>query len=119
MQSIDFSRSYLRFEIDLKKQAAITLSHKPPTTLNQVRINIECTCELTNRASGQKTRYALGASCKTEQVGAARDLWLVPNADFMLTASTEEFLVVKSWQKHNMGVKRFPETLGVQPERQS
>src|SRR5690349_4898050 len=119
MQTVDFSRSYIRFRIDLKSQPAITLSHNPPTTLNEVRINLECRCVLQNRATGKQSIYGLGAQCQAEQVGAARDLWLLPNADFNLTASEEEFLVIKRWQKNNMGIKRFPPTLGDQPERQS
>lgn len=118
MQTIDFSRSYLRFYIDFKKFPAITLSHNPPTTQNEVRISAECRCRLTNRKTGVDSTYVLGASCKTERVGAERDLWLLPNADFCLTASTEEFLIVKNWQKKDMGVMRVPASLGVQPERQ-
>ncbi len=118
MTTYDFARSYLRFRVDLAEQAAITLSHKPPTTVNNVRIGIECRCELIHRPSGVKRIYALGASCKTERVGASRDLWLEPNADFCLTLSDQEFLIIKNWQKCNMGVMRFPPSLGVQPERQ-
>jgi hypothetical protein len=114
----DFARSYIRFRVDLAAQSAITLSHKPPTTVNNVRIGIECRCELIHRPTGVRRVYALGASCKTERVGAARDLWLEPNADFCLVLSAEEFLIIKNWQKCNMGVMRFPPTLGVQPERQ-
>jgi hypothetical protein len=119
METLDFSRSYLRFRVDLEAQPAITLSHKMPTTVNNVRINIECRCEITDRRDNRRTVYALGAACKTEQVGAPRDLWLEPNADFSLIASAEEFLILKSWQKNDMGVMRNPPTLGVQPERQT
>lgn len=114
----DFARSFLRFRVDLAEQAAITLSHKPPTTVNNVRIGIECRCELIHRPSGARQTYALGASCKTERVGAPRGLWLEPNADFCLTLADQEFLIIKNWQKCNMGVMRFPPSLGVQPERQ-
>ena len=119
MHTIDFSRSYLRFRIDLSEQPAITLSHKPPTTVNNVRINVECRCDIEDRAAGGTTAYALGASCKTERVGGPGPLWLEPNADFQLVASRDDFLVIKSWQKCDMGVKRYPEHLGVQPERQA
>ena len=112
MNTYDFNRSYLRFRVDLNQQAAITLSHKMPTTVNNVRITVECRCEIVDRKKNSRTVYALGASCKTERVGVPRDLWLEPNADFCLTASTEEFLIMKSWQKNDMGVKRVPEHLG-------
>jgi len=52
-------------------QPAITLSHNPPTTLNEVRINLECRCVLTNRTTGKQATYGLGAQCQAEQVGAA------------------------------------------------
>ncbi len=116
--TIDFSRSFIRFRVDLAAQPAITLSHKPPTTVNNVRIGIECRCELVHRPTGTRRIYALGTSCKTERVGAARYLWLEPNADFCLVLSAEDFLIIKNWQKCNMGVMRFPPSLGVQPERQ-
>ena len=118
MDTIDFARSFLRFIVDLRAQAPITLSHKPPTTENNVRINVECRCTMTRRGAGKPLVYAMGASCKTERVGAKEGIWIEPNADFCLVASEEEFLIVKSWQKNNMGVKRFPENLGMQPERQ-
>lgn len=119
METFDFGRSFLTFRIDFEIHKPITLSHKPPTTLNNARIQLESCCVLTELASGAKTEYVLGASCKTEQVGAAADLWLLPNADFCPVASLEEFLIIKSWQKKNMSVMRNPPSLGLQPERQS
>jgi len=119
MKTLDFSRSFLTFQIDLQKQKAITLSHQPPTTLNNGRVQLECRCEMTNQQSGEKTTYVLGASCKTEQVGADGDLWLTPNGDFCPIVCDDEFLIIKSWQKCDMGVMRNPPSLGAQPERQS
>jgi hypothetical protein len=118
MLTYDFSRSYFRFRVDLKAQPAITLSHVPPTTVNNVRINLECRCALTDRKTGRTTIYALGASCKTERVGGPGDLWLLPNGDFCPVVSDEYFLITKSWQKKQMGVMRNPPSLGEQPERQ-
>lgn len=118
MQTFDFSRSYLRFRVDLQSQPAITLSHQPPTTENNVRINLECRCAITDTRSGITTVYALGASCKTERVGGPGNLWLLPNADFCLTKSDEDFLIIKSWEKKDIGVMRNPASLGPQPERQ-
>ena len=45
-------------------------------------------------------------------MGAARDLWLEPNADFCLTLSDDEFLIIKNWQKRDMGVIRVPASAG-------
>jgi hypothetical protein len=118
MDICDFSRSFLMFTIDLKTRQPITLSNPSPTTLNNARIALECICEIFDRKTGKKNIYVLGASCKTELVGVERDVWTQPNADFCLIASREEFMILKSWQRNNMGVKRCPESLGVQPERQ-
>src|SRR5262245_57985180 len=73
METFDFSRSFLRFLVDLQAQPAITLSHKPPTSMNQTRIAIECRCELINLKTESRTVFALSASCKTERVGAGSD----------------------------------------------
>ncbi len=118
VSTLDFSRSYFRFHVDLQSQPAITLSHVPPTTENTVRINLECRCTLVHRPSRTTTTYALGASCKTERVGGPGDLWLFPNADFCPVVSDSEFLIIKRWQKTGMGVLRNPPSLGLQPERQ-
>lgn len=118
MKTYDFSRSYLRFRVDLQNQPAITLSHEMPTTVNNVRINIESCCAITIQDTGETRVFALGASCKTERVGSTSDLWLLPNADFCLVASEEEFLIIKSWERKDMGVLRNPPSLGMQPERQ-
>jgi hypothetical protein len=117
-QTYDFSRSFMNFEMDLEKQPAVTLSHRPPTRQNVARIQVECCCEMTALTSGQKSTYVLGASCKTERVGAESDLWILPNADFKPVFSETEFLIFKSWSHNQPGVKRFPPTLGDQPERQ-
>jgi hypothetical protein len=119
MQTIDFGRSYLTFRIDLEAQAAITLSHVPPTTVNNARIQLECVCSIEHKQSQVTTQYVLGASCKTERVGASQDLWTEPNADFCLIASQEDFLIIKSWQKRDLQIPRYPANLGLQTERQS
>ena len=118
MKSFDFSRSSLLFRVDLKQKQPITLSNESPTTLNNARINLECICDITDINAQQSMRYVLGASCKTELVGVSKGIWTEPNGDFCLVASEEEFMIIKSWQKNNMGVKRHPESLGIQPERQ-
>ncbi|MEO6906924.1 MAG: hypothetical protein ABI210_03445 [Abditibacteriaceae bacterium] len=119
MQTIDFQRSFLTFRVDLQAQPAITLSHKPPTTENNARIQLECVCSLRHQQSGEKKTYVLGASCKTERVGGLGDLWLLPNADFCPIVSDDEFLIIKSWEKCEMRIPRVPASLGFQSERQS
>ncbi|CAN5629337.1 hypothetical protein BH10CHL1_BH10CHL1_11650 [soil metagenome] len=118
MQVPDFSRSFLTFRIDLHKQTAITVSHKPPFSLNNARIQLESRCLIHDRQTDMRTEYVLGASCKTERVGVERDIWIEPNADFCPIFSQDEFLTLKSWDKNAKGVLLYPPSLGLQPERQ-
>ena len=119
MQTIDFSRSYLRFRVDPRVQPAITVTRPMPTSELNVRINLECRCELYNRDTNARFEYVLCASCKTELVGADRDIWMEPNADFCVVASRDEFMVLKSWARCEMAVEKHPDVLAVPQERQS
>lgn len=119
VQTVDFGRSYVRFRVDCLAQEAITVTHFMPTTVNNVRIALECRCELIELGSGQSHVYVLGASCKTERVGAKDGCWLEPNADFCLATSEQEFLIFKSWARNDMAVAKHPRANGVPRERQS
>jgi hypothetical protein len=118
MQIPDLQRSFLTFRIDLEKQPAITVSHKPPFTLNNARIQLEARCLIDDRATGKTVEYFLGAACKTERVGVERDIWTDPNADFNPIFSRDDFLAIKGWDRVNKGVMLYPPSLGPQPERQ-
>ena len=118
MQVTEFARSFLTFRIDLEKQSAITVSQKPPFTLNNARIQLEARCLITDRTNGVTTEYVLGAACKSEQVGVTSGIWHQPNADFCCILSETEFLNLKSWDKNNKGVMFYPASRGPQPERQ-
>ena len=115
----DFAASFLTFRIDWNLKPSLTSSHKPPFTLNNARIQIESSCKIRDRATGVAQTFVLGASCKTEYVGIDRDIWTEPNADFCIILSDESFLILKSWDRNNKGVMRYPASLGEQPERQS
>ena len=117
----DFSRSFVRFRIDLKITQPRTISQAPPFTLNNARFPLECVCRLsTGQGAVAKTvEYVLGASCKAEQVHVRENIWHDPAADMCLIASKDEFLVIKSWDRNNRGVMLSPPTLGTQPERQA
>jgi hypothetical protein len=119
MQVIDFTRSYLRFRIDPRVKPAITVTRPMPTRELNVRIVLDCRCELRNRLTEERHEFVLTASCKTELVGAKRDLWMEPNADFCVVASHDEFLTLKSWAQCNMQVAKHPDVIGVPLERQS
>lgn len=117
----DFARSFVRFRIDLKQTQPKTISQPPPFTLNNARFPLECRCRVT-RGDGLESKsvdYVLGASCKAEQVHVRENIWHEPAADMCLVASLDEFLVIKSWDRNDRGVKLSPPTLGVQPERQA
>lgn len=118
MKIVDFAHSYLRFCVDSHVQPTITVTHLAPTTQNNVRISIECRCELTHRVTGETCAYVLGASCKTERVGAAENLWLLPNADFCMVASRDVFLIVKQWASRGRSGQKHPQALGTPQERQ-
>lgn len=120
----DFYRSFLRFRIDLNVTQPKTVSQPPPFTLNNARFPLECVCRVTPndtnaRVANTTIEYVLGASCKAEQVHVKENIWHDPPADMCLIASTDEFLVIKSWDRNNRGVMLSPSTLGPQPERQA
>jgi hypothetical protein len=117
MDHYDFPRSYITFGIDLDKKKPVTLSQKSPTKVNNARVVVECVCTITNQKEGASRRYVLDASCKTELVGVSANIWTEPNADMCLVGSSDEFMIVKSWAKKDMGVMLEPATLGPQPER--
>lgn len=95
----DFSRSFVTFRIDALKRPPTTASHKPPFSLNNARIQIECRCVVTERATGDAQAFVLGASCKTERVGVDRDIWTEPNADFAPIFSDKRFMHLKTYAK--------------------
>ena len=118
MYTHDFGRSFLNLRIDLDEKPPKTLSHKPPTTVNNGRMQIACVCTLTDNKDGSDRTYVLSESCKSEQVGATSELFTTPNADMCMVASEDEFMIVKSWARRDMGVMLVPASLGPQPERQ-
>lgn len=119
MPTIDFARSFLTFRIDTLKKPPQTTSHKPPFTLNNARIQLDCVCDITEKSTGRAHRYVLGASCKTERVGVPADIWTVPNADFVPIVSTDRFLNIKTYAW--IGQEQIVTLFGLgklQPDRQ-
>ena len=117
MKTLDFPRSFVTFRIDTLKKPPVTVSHKPPLSLNNARIQMDCRCCITERRSGQEFEFFLGASCKTERVGVERDVWLEPNADFVPVFSKNKFMHIKTYDRAERNVPLYPASLGVQPER--
>jgi hypothetical protein len=119
MITYDFGRSFFTFGIDLDAKPPKTISAKPRYPSNYPRVVIESTTRLTDRKTATWTDYVLSASCKSENVAEPENLWMKPNADCCFVVSKEEFMVIKRWHKNNPGVKLWPPSLGLQPERHS
>ncbi len=116
---IDFSRSFLTFRIDTLKKPPRTVSHKPPFSLNNARIQLDCVCDITEIATGAVQRFVLGTNCKTERVGVTCDIWTSPNADFVPIVSQDRFLNLKTYSW--IGQEAAVELYGLQqrqPDRQ-
>ncbi len=120
MPTIDFSRSFLTFRIDTLKKPPQTVSHQPPYSLNNARIQLDCVCDVTEIATNQTQRFVLGVNCKTERVGVPGDIWLVPNADFVPIVSQDRFLNLKTyaWIGQETGVTLYGHNRQ-QPDRQT
>lgn len=118
MTVTDFPRSFLTITLDVTITKPKTISQPPPFTLNNARFPLECRCRIAKAGSASVSiDYVLSAACKTEQVNVQENVWHDPNADMCLAASTDEFLILKSWERNNRGVMLNPPSLGQQPER--
>jgi hypothetical protein len=119
MQTIDFARSFITFRIDTLKKPPLTVSHRPPYPLNNGRIQVDCRLEIVPKDGGSSQVFLLGANCKTEQVGVARDIWLAPNADFVPVMSKTHVLAIKTYARIGLErqVRLFTQGV-IQPDRQ-
>ena len=99
MKLLEFARSTILFRIDLDVLPPRTLSHKPPFAMNNARIQIDSVCRITERDGGRLHTFVLGCDCKTERVGAERDLFLEPNADFIPIFSDDTFMHIKTFAR--------------------
>lgn len=111
----NFQRSSIRWRIDSLRTKTRTVSRPMPTTLNDVRMPLECLATVSR--GGEDLVFGLGASCKTEQVFVERDIWMQPNADMCAVSGAGQFMVLTRWDKVGKGVMLHPPSLGEQPER--
>ena len=118
MNAVNFQKSFLTFRIDTEKKAPETVSHPPPFSLNNARIQLECRLTILNPAGRVEDTFFLGASCKTERVGVGRDIWTEPNADFVPIFSETHFLNLKTYARVGVEVDRYPPSETKQPDRQ-
>ncbi len=77
MEVLDYSRSFITF---LSRERA-----------NNARIQVEARCELT--VDGVAEEYWLVASCKSEDTFAEQNLFLVPNYDFCMIYSRDQYRI--------------------------
>ena len=119
MNTFDFHRSFFTFRIDTLVKQPLTVTHKPPFSLNNARIPIECRCVVTEKATDQSQAFVLGASCKTERVGVEGDIWLEPNADFCPIFSDDRYLSLKTYSQVGTTMELFPPGSGSQSDRQT
>ena len=118
MNTFDFNRSFFTFRIDTLVKPPLTVTHKPPFSLNNARIPIECRCVVTEKATDQSESFVLGASCKTERVGVEGDIWLEPNADFCPIFSDDRYLSLKTYAQVGTEMELYPPGSGSQSDRQ-
>lgn len=116
-QAIDFARSFLWWKIDTSKLPLGTVTVPPPYPTNNARMPLDCLC--TVREGPRQRQFALGNSCKTEAVGAEKDIWPQPNADFIQVLSDDgEAIGIKTYEIAGKQIPFHPPELGLQPERQ-
>jgi hypothetical protein len=114
---LEFGRSTILFRIDLDVLPPRTLSHKPPFAMNNARIQIDSVCRITERDGGRVHTFVLGGDCKTERVGAERDLFLEPNADFIPIFSDDTFMHIKTFARAGTQAEAYPPGSGEQSDR--
>ena len=117
-EAIDFARSFLWWRTDALEKPALTQTSKPPFTLNNARVPLDCLCRIEDKVSDAVQFFALGASCKTERVGVDADIWIEPNADFIPVMSGTRFMALKTYHRAGIELPLEPPSLGYQSERQ-
>jgi hypothetical protein len=85
--------------------------------MNNARVLLESRLRVTERASGRVHAFVLGASCKTERVGADADIWIIPNADFMPLFSDTHFMHLKTYARAGTARESWPPGSGEQSDR--
>ena len=119
MQVCDYAQSSFTFRIDMRKKKPITVSQPPPFSVNNAFFTVEASVAASgSQRPARPPSISLSSACKSEQVNVTGGVWHQPNADMCMVVSDGHFLVMKSWDRNNKGVKLHPATLGEQPERQ-
>jgi len=82
MKSCDFSRSFITFVTNNRS--------------NNARIQVEARCEMLDEKTGESEDFYLVASCKGEDTYGEGCLFLIPNYDFCMVYSHEDFMIIRT-----------------------
>jgi hypothetical protein len=82
MEACDFSRSFITF---------VTKNRG-----NNARIQVEASCNLLDRETGDLENYYLVASCKGEDTYGKGQLFLEPSYDFCMIYSSTDFMIIRT-----------------------
>ena len=82
MRTCDFSRSFITF---------VTKNRT-----NNARIQVESRCEIFKQETGKTETYYLVSSCKGEDTYGKGRLFLVPNYDFCMIYSSNDFMIIRT-----------------------
>ena len=117
LRTVDFSRSFVTWRVDSLVKPPTTGTHSSLYSLNNARVVVDCRCTIHDISNEDSYEFILGASCKTEYVGASQGIWTEPNADYVPIRSRDQFMNIKSYARVGEKVMRYPPSLGVQAER--
>ena len=70
-----------------------------------------------NADGGRVHTFVLGGDCKTERVGAERDLFLEPNTNFIPIFSDDAFMHIKTFARAGAQAEAYPPGSGEQSDR--
>ena len=118
MKLLEFARSTILFRIDLdvlpprdtEPQAAVRDEQRPHPDRQRVP-------DHRTRQRSTVHTFVLGSDCKTERVGAERDLFLDPNADFIPIFSDDGFMHIKTFARAGTQAQAYPPGSGEQSDR--
>ncbi|GIT28284.1 MAG: hypothetical protein Ct9H300mP1_03300 [Planctomycetaceae bacterium] len=96
MNTFDFHRSFFTFRIDTLVKQPLTVTHKPPFSLNNARIPIECRCVVPKRPPTSPGLCA-GGQLQARRLGEGTSGW--NPSDFCPIFSDDRYLSLKTYSQ--------------------